>query len=117
VPDQSGSTDAAAARDMGAFELTPHKPHTKASSSPSRRRQGRPFQFSARASSDPDPGDSLRCVWHFDDRHIARGTVVTHSFSQFGRRRAKVTVTDLAGLRATDTPTVKVTARHRSAQH
>ena len=55
---------------------------------PAKRSVGRPFRFSAAGSSDPDPGDTLRYRWHFDDGAKAKGITVEHAFSDPGRHRA-----------------------------
>lgn len=106
-----GDGNGTARRDMGAFEYQHRRPHAEADASPHKRPVGHPFRFSAVGSSDPDPGDTLRYRWHFDDGAKATGITVEHAFSDPGRHRGRVRVIDPTGLRANATATVRVRAR------
>jgi hypothetical protein len=105
-----GDGNGTARRDMGAYEYQHRRPRAEADASPAKRRVGRPFRFSAIGSTDPDPGDTLSYRWHFDDGTKAKGIAVEHSFSDPGRHRGRLRVTDPTGLRANATATVRVKA-------
>jgi hypothetical protein len=106
-----GDGNGTARRDMGAYEYQHRRPHAEAKASPGKRPKGRPFRFSAAGSTDPDPGDTLRYRWHFDDGATAKGITVEHAFSDSGRHHGTVKVTDPTGLRARASATVRVSAR------
>jgi PKD domain-containing protein len=106
-----GDGNGTARRDMGAYEYQHRRPHAEAKASPGKRPKGRPFRFSAAGSTDPDPGDTLRYRWHFDDGATAKGITVKHAFSDSGKHHGTVKVTDPTGLRARASAAVRVSAR------
>jgi PKD domain-containing protein len=105
-----GDGNGTARRDMGAYEYQHRRPKAKADASPDKRPVGRPFKFSAVGSTDPDAGDALRYRWRFDDGAKAKGITVEHAFSDPGKHRGRVRVTDPTGLRANAAVTVRVKA-------
>jgi hypothetical protein len=105
---QGGRTGAAAITDMGAFEYSPHPPTVVASATPSTAPVGSLVIFSAAGSSDPDPGDTLKYAWRFDDGKSATGTSVSHRFLHGGSHSGTVTVTDGDGFSVAMTAAVTV---------
>lgn len=53
--------------------------------------------FDGRASSDPDPGDSLSYAWTFGDGESGTGATVSHTYTAPGSYTATLVVTDSRG--------------------
>ncbi|MDQ3266003.1 MAG: PKD domain-containing protein [Myxococcota bacterium] len=70
---------------------------------------GSPLVVDAAASHDPD-GDPLRFSWRFGDGGRGGTSALAHLFTTAGSYQVELTVTDPAGLTASSTQTVTVTA-------
>jgi hypothetical protein len=97
-----------AAADIGATEYQALPPTVTASANATRVRVGAPVQFTA-VASDPDPGDVVSLVWHFDNGDTARGSVAAHTFAAAGRHTVKVIASDLDGNSVTSVLHLTVT--------
>jgi hypothetical protein len=91
-----GEEPCAARRDLGAFEYVPKEVLVRATVV-SDAVAGRPVEFDASASCDPDPGASLAYRWSFDDGGSAGGARVLHTFTTPGQHEVRVDVTSSAG--------------------
>jgi hypothetical protein len=102
-----GDGTGGARSDFGAFEYqrsTPVAVITK----PALIRRPQPSTFSAAASSDADPGDTLTFAWNFGDGKSASGASVAHAFKSTGKKIVSLTATDQLGLSSTATAQVTV---------
>jgi hypothetical protein len=102
-----GDGTGGARSDFGAFEYqrsTPVAVITK----PALIRRPQASTFSAAASSDADPGDTLTFAWNFGDGKSASGASVAHAFKSTGKKIVSLTATDQLGLSSTATAQVTV---------
>jgi hypothetical protein len=104
-----GDVECIARRDVGAVEFVPTTLLARLSAS-SDAITGRPVEFDASGSCDPNPAASLSYRWTFDDGGTAGGARVLHTFTTPGRHEATVEVTSSDGRSATAATSVLVGA-------
>jgi hypothetical protein len=95
--------------DIGAYEYGRHTPTISVNATPVSVLAGDPVHFGSRAE-DADPNESPDVTWVFDDGATANGLSVSHAFATPGTHKATATATDPAGLTATTSASVVVSA-------
>jgi hypothetical protein len=102
-----GDADTIAVSDMGAYEYQ-RQPPEAAIGAPATAFVGESVAFSAAASVDPDPGDTLTYSWDFGDGGTGEGVAPQHAFASEGTHTVALTVTDPLGLSDETTAEVQV---------
>jgi PKD repeat protein len=97
-------------RDIGAYEYQRQPPTASINGYVQTVPAGTVDHFDGSKSSDPDPGDTLTYAWRADDGATGTGSTFDHAFTTPGNHTVTLTVTDPAGLTATASATVAITA-------
>jgi len=105
-----GDGSGGARSDMGAYEYQRRAPVAKLSAEPIAGIVGAPVEFSAKGSTDPDPGDTLSYSWDFGDGTSGSGLTATHTFTSAGTKIVTLTVTDSGGAATKQQLSFPVTA-------
>lgn len=97
-------------RDIGALEYQHQPPIASIAQDLTSAITGELVTFNGGGSSDPDPGDTLRYSWSFDDGTSASTSTVHHAFASAGTHVVHLTVVDPTGLSASASASVQVVA-------
>jgi hypothetical protein len=95
--------------DIGAYEYGRHTPTISVYATPVSVLAGDPVHFASKAE-DVDPNEFPDVTWVFDDGATTSGLSVSHAFATPGTHTVTATATDPAGLTASTTASVVVSA-------
>jgi hypothetical protein len=93
--------------DLGAYEYQRSAP-VAAITVPNVIRRAQAATFSAAASTDADPGDTLAYTWTFSDGTTGTGSSVAHTFATEGAKTVTLTATDQIGVAGSATAQITV---------